>query len=115
MVRDTVRRPARSRRAFLAAVGSVTLAGCSGSPVDLTGDTDEPPGNGSYDQPTPGGEPDWEGPTGSPRVELTAETVVENLEIPWDVAFTGDGTYITERTGSVLRFDSGTLSVVAGP
>jgi len=70
-----------------------------------------------YDHPTPGGDVAWDPPEGSPlAADLTVETLVENLEIPWDLAFTPDGElFLTERTGTVLRFESGNVVPVASP
>lgn len=51
-----------------------------------------------------------------PSTDIEVETLIERLEIPWDIAFTGDGTiFLTERTGSVLRFDSGAVSEIIRP
>jgi len=129
------REPRRSRfprRRFLAAVGTAAAAGCASPSGDGSGDgTDggEATGNSDdttatpvdgtdseYDHPTPSGDPDWEAPAASPEVDLQVETLVENLEIPWDIAFTGDGTlYLTERTGRVVTFDSGEVAEIARP
>ncbi|MFC7131793.1 MULTISPECIES: PQQ-dependent sugar dehydrogenase [Salinibaculum] len=102
-----------SRRAFLAVTGTAALAGCGGDAPPRT-----PPGTvrDDYEHPTPGGSPSWDAPTGSPRAELSVEVLVENLEIPWDLAFSGTGElFMTQRTGSVVRFDAGEVSEVAKP
>lgn len=49
-------------------------------------------------------------------VEVTTEVVAEGLAVPWDVAFTADGAYVSERDrGRVLRLDGegGGVEVVA--
>jgi len=130
MTRDA-RRPDCSRRRFLAAVGAAAVAGCvgpggSGDDGDEDGDggtdgsggaTDTPAsGSDGDDRPTPSENPDWDVPTDAPRVDLEVETLVENLEIPWDITFTGEGElYMTERTGRIVAFDSGEVSEVARP
>jgi len=109
------RGPPVSRRRFVALAGAGALAGCLGSG---SGGDDETPQivEDNYRHPTPSGDPDWEVPTSSPRTNVEVETLVENLEIPWDIAFTGEGElFMTERTGRVLRFDSGDVSEVARP
>jgi glucose/arabinose dehydrogenase len=65
----------------------------------------------------PGYDPDWEAPTTSPlEADLETEVLVENLEIPWDLAFAPDGTlFITERVGRILQFDGGEVRTVAEP
>jgi len=126
-------RPRVPRRRFLTLVGATAIAGCTtgGDGSDGTGtdggdgtdgsdsdtsDDDETPAGTDGEHPTPTGDPDWEVPTDSPRVDLEVETLVENLEIPWDIAFTGEGTlFMTERTGRVVQFDSGEVSEVARP
>jgi len=131
MTRDT-RRPGHSRRRFLAAVGVAAVAGCvssggSGTGGDGDGDRDSggtstettgtpTPGSADGSHPTPSEDPDWDVPVDAPRPDLEVETLVENLEIPWDITFTGEGElYMTERTGRVVAFDSGELSEVARP
>jgi glucose/arabinose dehydrogenase len=103
-----------SRRRLLGAAGIALLAGCLNDGSDVT---DEDRVEDSYDHPRPGTEPSWEPPTDSPlAADLQVETLVENLEVPWDITFTGDGELLlTERTGTVLRFDSGIVSEVASP
>ncbi len=110
------RGPPVSRRQFVALAGAGAVAGCLGGSSD--GDNDETPDivEDNYTHPKPGDGPGWETPTTSPRVAVEVETLVENLEIPWDIAFTGDGElFMTERTGQVLRFDSGEVSEIAQP
>ncbi|ELZ22422.1 hypothetical protein C475_17958 [Halosimplex carlsbadense 2-9-1] len=64
-----------------------------------------------------GYDPGWEPPTSSPLdATLGAEVLVENLEVPWDIAFAPDGDmFVTERVGRVLRFDGENVSTVAEP
>jgi len=107
--------PPVSRRTFVALAGASAVAGCLGAP-----DEDETPTpevvQDDYTHPRPSENPDWDAPSTSPRVDIEVETLVENLEIPWDIAFTGTGEmFLTERTGQVLRFDSGEVSEVTRP
>ncbi|PSP68760.1 glucose dehydrogenase [Halobacteriales archaeon QH_8_67_27] len=62
-------------------------------------------------------DPEWEVPTTSPlAATLEAEVLVENLEVPWDIAFTPDGDmFLTERVGRVLRLDGDEVKTVAEP
>ncbi|WP_436936042.1 PQQ-dependent sugar dehydrogenase [Halovenus marina] len=103
-----------SRRQLLGAAGTVFIAGCLN---DGSGVTNEDRVEDSYDHPRPGVEPSLEPPTDSPlTADLRVETLVENLEIPWDITFTDEEElFLTERTGTVLRFDSGSVSEVARP
>ncbi|WP_018258656.1 PQQ-dependent sugar dehydrogenase [Halomicrobium katesii] len=123
------------RRRFLrrsgAIVGVGLVAGCTGSnPNDGTrttseGGTDTPAGPAAlgYDLSVAHEltewdryDPDWEPPSDSPREEYTAEVLATGLEVPWDLSFAGEDTlFVTERTGRVTEFDSGTLRTVAEP
>jgi glucose/arabinose dehydrogenase len=128
----------RSRRRFLALAaaglaGAGGTAGCTtttSTPTDGGGDggtggTAGPGGTptrapNDVDRPIeewPGYDSDWEPPTTSPlEADLETEVLVENLEIPWDLAFAPDGTlFITERVGRVLQFDGGEVRTVAEP
>ena len=110
--------PSLTRRRVLALAGAGVLAGCqTGSDTDGTPTTTTPQTiEDNYKHPTPREDPEWEVPTTSPRVDIQAETLVENLEVPWDIAFTGNGEmYMTERVGRVLRFDAGEVSEVVQP
>lgn len=101
--------PPFGRRSFLAVVGTAAVAGCIGDD-ELERVPDE------YDHPTPATDSDWEPAVGSPLENIRIETVVENLEIPWDVTFTSDDElFLTQRTGSVLRFDAGDVTEVTRP
>lgn len=100
-------------RAFLAVTGATVAAGCSGGAPPRT-----PPGTATdgYEHPTPDGEPGWDIPTTSPNTDIAVEVLVENLDVPWDIAFTGTGElFITQRTGSVVKFDAVRVSDVARP
>jgi len=105
-----------SRRKLLAAVGAAAVAGCVSGEDDSTSEAPETVPD-EYDHPTPSEDPGWEPPSGSPLdADLQIETLVENLEIPWDLTFTPDGElFLTERTGTVLRFESGDVAAVASP
>lgn len=93
-----------SRRAVLSAgvTLTVTLAGC----FDL--ENDDAPATEETPTPHPVTEsgpqtPDWE-TTGSPLdADLVETTIVENLEIPWDIAFGPEDAVITERPGRIRR------------
>jgi len=103
-----------TRRQFLTAVGAVGLAGCgriSEEEPTLEHELNHTAEEWSrYD-------PEWESPTDSPlSVSLDPEVLVENLEIPWDLAFAPTGElFVTERTGRVHKFDDGELQPVASP
>jgi glucose/arabinose dehydrogenase len=134
--------PSSSRRRFLgvSAAGLAAVAGCStadqltatppgsgDTPSPGSDDTADPDGTSAGGTPTaaigrsldewPGYDPDWSAPTTSPlESDLEIEVLVENLEIPWDMTFTGDGTmFLTERVGRILQFDSGEVQTVATP
>ncbi len=110
------RRPLLSRRHFLALAGAGAVAGCQSG--DDTPETPTPQSvvEDNYDHPTPAPDPGWEVPATAPQADIQVETLVENLEIPWDISFSGTGAlYMTERTGRILRFDSGEVSEVARP
>jgi len=103
-----------TRRQVLVTLGATGVAGClSEDSTEETPDTAED----NYQHPTPADDPSWEPASGSPlQADLAVETLVENLEIPWDVTFSPDGEmFLTERTGTVLRFDSGDVATVTRP
>ena len=102
-----------TRRGFLALAGTAAVAGCSGDAPPRT-----PPGTvaDDYEHPTPRGDPSWEAPATAPTVDVAVEPLVRNLEIPWDIAFSGTGElFVTQRTGSVVTLDAGRVSNVAQP
>lgn len=130
---------ARSRRRFLStlatATGTAALAGCSGGSGGSGTATESPTRTAEptttdvdgmllgYDvaidhdtESWDGYDPDWEAPTTEPSPSLTADPLVENLEIPWDLSFAADGTlFVTERVGRIRTFEDGELQTVAEP
>lgn len=102
--------PAMRRRAFVGACATAALAGCLGDDEATVGDwTPFDELEGYYDL-------DVEAPTDSPNLNVEVEPVVENLEIPWDMDHDSNGNlYLTERTGSVLRFDADSIDEVTEP
>ncbi|MFC4406430.1 PQQ-dependent sugar dehydrogenase [Haloarchaeobius iranensis] len=110
-----------SRRQFLAAAAAAGLAGCLSDVTGSDGTPTDPP-TSAYD-PTveqdewPKYDEDWEAPTDSPLdYEYETEVLVENLDIPWDISFTGeDELFLTERTGTIRRFESGEVVDVVEP
>ena len=127
-----------TRRAFLATTAAVAVAGCTGRDVgeSTTRATErsesgatETPASGATETPEyefdldhdettwAGYDPDWSGRTDPPLpATVEPEVLVENLEIPWDLSFAPTGElFITERTGRVLRFESGEVSEVTAP
>ena len=111
-----------TRRRALAATGVVLFAGCVGGGSDDTEADDAEPTDltpipDDYDHPKPTDEADWEPAEGSPLApDIEVEVLIENLEVPWDITFsTGGELFVTERTGNVLRFDSGEISDLASP
>lgn len=131
---------ARMRRRQL--LSTVVVSGLLGS-AGCTGDSDDDDGTASDSQagdsepsgteidPTEGEydlsvahdideweryDPDWQPPTEPPADEYEIETVVDGLEIPWDLAFAADGDlFISERPGRILRYDAGTVEAVTEP
>ncbi|WP_115864696.1 PQQ-dependent sugar dehydrogenase [Halorussus litoreus] len=117
-----------TRRVFLASAvaGATGLAGCAASRLDEqptetvteTTRTPEYEHDLTHDETAwDGYDPDWQGPTDPPLpAEVEVEVLVENLEIPWDLAFASTGElFLTERTGRVLRFESGEVREVTAP
>jgi glucose/arabinose dehydrogenase len=110
-----------SRRGALAALGAALTAGCVGDAGDRR--TTRDPGRHPYDLSVSHDveswdryDPDWEPPTAPAATDVGVETVIENLEIPWDLSFTGDGSvFVSERTGRILHYDGGDLREVAEP
>ncbi|WP_435344400.1 PQQ-dependent sugar dehydrogenase [Haloarchaeobius sp. HRN-SO-5] len=107
-----------TRRQFLAASGALGLAGC------LSQSLATEPNTATYDRSVDRDradwakyDPDWTAPTDSPLAyEYETEVLVENLEIPWDLSFTGtDELFLTERTGTIRRFESGDVVDVVSP
>ncbi|MFP4625522.1 MAG: PQQ-dependent sugar dehydrogenase [Natronomonas sp.] len=120
------------RREFLAAVGaagSVLAAGCLGDGDEDSTPTPEPddidPVDSSYDlavdhdiETWAAYDPDWDPPMDPPgsTSDYEVETVIENLEVPWDLEFADDGTlFVTERVGRISRYEADELETVAEP
>jgi len=132
-----------SRRALLAATGGVPLgvsiAGClgtgDGNGTDEQGQATESGDDSADEELTPTideqydltvehditmweqYDPDWSAPTTEPTsVDFEQEIVVENLEIPWDLAFAPNGDlFISERTGRIVQYSADELQAVASP
>ena len=117
-----------NRRRFLAAAGITSLAGCT-SPSDVANETSTPTGTPtatpapSYDvavdhhvESWTEYDPNWSHPTAPPDTDVEVETVVEGLKIPWDLSFAPNGElFISQRPGTILRYDAGTVQSVASP
>lgn len=124
------------RREFLAAgLGSVAavtgLAGCLGddaptddaSDADGSGSTATPVEDADYDlsvehdlESWDGYDPDWDHPTEPPTLDVNVETLIEGLEVPWDLAFAPNGDlFISERVGRITRYEDGEIEPVADP
>ena len=138
MQREPTRR--YTRRGVLALIGAGGLAGCSGSEGDEPSSESEqtetttdvttttpiapttPSGSSLFEEydvsvshEREGGDTSWEAPTDAPPA-LETELLVENLAVPWDLSFAGDGTlFITERVGRLRAFDGEQARVVAEP
>ena len=100
-----------TRRSLLVTAGAVSLAGCIGDDESAVTDDDGSDG-GSGASTTDGDASTWD-VSGSPLDASFEVTVaVENLEKPWDLAFTPDGDiFLTERPGRIRR---GSLEALAG-
>ena len=114
--------PLHSRRRFLASVGaagSLAVAGCFGlgtgdpEPVDSEYDLSVSHDIESWDR----HDPEWEPPRDSPTAATYGtETVIENLEVGWDIEFADSGeVFISERVGRISRYSAGELEAVASP
>ena len=120
------------RRRFLAAgvAGFAGLTGCLDDARDDASDdapVDEPTAtpveSAEYDLSVDhdvaswdGYDPNWEHPTGPPALDAEVETVVEGLEVPWDLAFAPNGDlFVSERVGRITRYDDDELTEVAAP
>ncbi|PSQ18208.1 glucose dehydrogenase [Halobacteriales archaeon QS_8_69_26] len=98
-----------TRRGVLATLCAATAAGCLGAPQAT--DSDPPEVEEDVDI-------DWEPPmdTSPLAAEVTPTVLVENLEIPWDIAVAPTGElFVTERTGRVVRFAADDVSGVVEP
>lgn len=112
-----------SRRRLLAATGLAALpglTGCLADDADL-GTTDGPADTPRYDRSVTHDpetwtryDPDWAPPTTPPDTDVAVETLIEGLEIPWDLAFAPDGDlFVSERTGRIARYAADDLETVA--
>ena len=112
----------RLGRRQMLALSTAALAGCSengGNGGERT-TTPEPPqydtSLGHDETAWAGYDPEWSAPTTAPTADLETEVLVENLEIPWDLAFAPNGElFLTERTGRVLRYTEGEVVGVTRP
>ncbi|MWV65867.1 PQQ-dependent sugar dehydrogenase [Halorubrum sp. JWXQ-INN 858] len=128
------------RRRFLAGglasvAGLAGVAGCLGGGPD-EGDAGDADDGGEADASTPtpvedseydltvdhdveswtAYDPDWEPPTDPPALDADVETVIEGLEVPWDLAFAPDGDlFVSERIGRISRYDGEAVTSVAAP
>jgi glucose/arabinose dehydrogenase len=110
-----------TRRHALAVLGAAGVAGCAST--DDGPATTAPLGERydlslSHDLAEWGGlDRDWTAPATAPATEtFETEVLVENLEVPWDLSFAGDGTvFISERVGRIKAFDGEEARVVAQP
>lgn len=95
-------------------VGMAALGGCNvgfgGGPDDDSGTAEATPAT------TFTTNDDWQAPSTAPADDVSAHVLVENLEIPWDIAVAPDGDlFVTERTGRVNRFSAGDIETVVTP
>ncbi|MFW6018576.1 MAG: PQQ-dependent sugar dehydrogenase [Halapricum sp.] len=108
--------PKYSRRRVLALAGGVGLAGCA--TVERSDTPTAEPLTEQYDlsvsHASPEYEADWAAPTDTPPAVET-EVLVENLEIPWDLAVADDVIFLTERVGRLRMFDGDSMRLVAEP
>jgi glucose/arabinose dehydrogenase len=113
-----------TRRTFLALAGAAGLSGCSlGSGPNERSPTPQPSPSATPEtdpiqplQEWDGYDPEWTSPEAAPTTAVTTETVVENLEVPWDFEFAPNGDlFISERVGRVVRIRDGSQKVVAAP
>lgn len=117
-----------TRRQFLSsssAFGMALVAGCGRESSTPSPDVDPTPVDSAYDLSVSHDietwekyDPDWESPRNIPAEEstLTVETVIEHLEVPWDLSFGNNGDlYISERVGRISRYSAGQLDAVIEP
>jgi len=121
------------RRRFLAAGLAVTgLAGCLGDDGDdgsnASSGEDATPTATPIEEPEydlsvehdigswEGYDPDWEPPVDPPALDAEVETVIEELEVPWDLAFAPNGDlFVSERVGRITRYEDDELEEIAAP
>jgi len=122
--------PLYSRRHLLAATGALTVGGCTGSSSSSGTTSTAAPSPSEQHRldippaPDEGTEEhwsrydtEWQSPEDSPlSASVETEVLVENLEIPWDLAFAPTGAlFLTERTGQILRFEAGEVTEITEP
>lgn len=104
-------------------MGTALFAGCGATSDDRSTDSASPTASGTpTSTPTAVPEPsseftprDWTAPTDAPG-PITRNVLVENLEVPWDIAVAGNGDlFITERVGRVTRFTGDEVESVLAP
>lgn len=109
-----------SRRRVLAALGATGVGALAGCPLD--DDPTTPTGvDSEYDLSVAHDleswdryDPDWSPPESDPtEATYRTETLIENLEIPWDMSVADDGAlYFSERIGRISRYDAGEIRAV---
>ncbi|SEW11210.1 PQQ-dependent sugar dehydrogenase [Halobacterium jilantaiense] len=123
-----------NRRTFLASLGLAGLtsvAGCTSfgdsdeaTPSETTPQTSvDPVDDDQYDLAVTHDaenwteyDPEWKHPVDPPELDVTTETVIEGLKIPWDLAFAPNGDlFITERVGRISRYSADDMETVATP
>ncbi len=103
-----------ARRGLLAAIGSAAIAGCLGDDNGFD-PSPRPEAWVSFEEVGPPSV-DIDLPTATPTADISVETVLTDLEIPWDIAFTNDGDlFLTERTGQVLHFAESDIDEIVTP
>lgn len=98
-----------NRRTYLGSMASVVgvgLTGCLSNETNTDTET-TPTGSGSTNN-----APATKTGTGGSQ-DVAVESVVENLEVPWDVSYRSGTLYLTERPGRVVRVVNGQSEVVA--
>jgi glucose/arabinose dehydrogenase len=114
--------PEHTRRRFLASVGAAGSAAVAGCIFDDGPDIGpvETPYDLSLEHDIENWErydPEWSAPETSPAdATFGYETVIENLEIPWDMSFADDRTlFFSERVGRISRYEAGEIETVTEP
>ncbi|MFC7071724.1 PQQ-dependent sugar dehydrogenase [Halovenus rubra] len=124
--------PPTTRRRFLRAAGTLSVAavaGCLSDSSDGSDGEEMPTATGVGDKiPYDVGvqhdltawnqyDSDWAAPKTAPEPgSYEAEILAENLEIPWDIAFAPNGElFVTERTGRVVTVEQNGYKTVSEP